>query len=69
MNNHLRISFERLYGGMTTDYFAFFCPKCNQELTGVVIEEEFALYKGKARCDKCDQTYEFKLAKWHGKAL
>ena len=35
MNDHHRISFNRLYGGMTTDYFAFFCPNCKVELTGL----------------------------------
>ncbi len=66
MSNNPRISYNRLYGGMTTDYFAFFCPSCDKELTGVIIEEEFARYIGRTRCDNCNEIFEFKLAKWHG---
>ena len=65
MCNHRRISFNRLYGRMTTDYFTFFCPKCNVELTGVAIDEEPARYSGKTKCHQCNETFEFKMAKWH----
>jgi len=44
MSNHRQFSFNRLYGGMTTDYFGFFCPNCHVELAGVAIEEETARY-------------------------
>jgi len=66
MCDHRRISFDRLYGGMTTDYFAFFCPNCSQELTGLIINEEFSVYVGRTRCHRCNETFEFKIAKWQG---
>jgi hypothetical protein len=32
MAEHFPINFDKLYGGMTPEYFAFFCPKCHREM-------------------------------------
>lgn len=70
MANHNRIDFNRLYGGMTTDYFAFFCPKCKHEIIhGFFIDDTKSspsIFYAKARCKECDQTYEFKLQRGIG---
>lgn len=69
MAEHSPISFNKLYGAMTTEYFAFFCPKCHREIQGLFIDENktsMAAYHAKVRCDQCKQTYEFNLSKGMG---
>ena len=65
MPNHHPISFDRLYGGMTTDYFAFFCPECHHEIiNGLYIDEKKSsptIYYATVRCKECNKNYEFKL--------
>jgi len=68
MPKHYPISFERLYGGMTTDYFGFFCPKCHKEIQGIYLVDEGAtpIYYAQIRCHECGDMYDFKLSKWIG---
>jgi transcription elongation factor Elf1 len=59
------INKERLYGGMTTDYFAFFCPKCEKEITGI----EFLKMDGvipvfSVKCQNCGFKTNFKMNVW-----
>ena len=55
---------SKLHGSMTTDYFEFFCPKCQGQLLGMqIIEEEMTGYFCKAMCRPCDETFNFKLAR------
>ena len=62
----MEINKSELYGGMTTDYFAFFCPKCGSEINnGVVIEDGPAIYRGMAECPNCEEKFKFKLLKNH----
>jgi len=65
MAEHFPINFDKLYGGMTTEYFAFFCPKCHREIKDLFIDENktMAVYNAKVKCGPCDITYGFKLVK------
>ena len=48
---------------MTTDYFAFICPSCQVELTGVTVTAELARYQARANCHKCGELFQFKMGK------
>jgi hypothetical protein len=65
MAEHFPINFDKLYGGMTTEYFAFFCPKCHREIKDLFIDENktMAVYNAKVKCSSCGITYGFKLVK------
>ena len=65
MAEHFPINFDKLYGGMTTEYFAFFCPKCHREIKDLFIDENktMAVYNAKVKCGPCGVTYGFKLVK------
>jgi hypothetical protein len=57
-------------GGMTTDYFGFFCERCKEridplEFLGLV--QHTPRFKG--TCPVCKDTYEFKIQVMKGRHL
>jgi hypothetical protein len=59
-----------IVGGMTTDYFAFFCEKCKVsidplEFLGLVRHTPW--FRG--TCPICNETFEFKIQVLKGRDL
>ncbi len=51
-----------LIGGMTTDYFEFWCEECGQPVIHLEFAGEDTVgVRLKARCEKCKRDYEFKI--------
>lgn len=51
-----------LIGGITTDYFEFWCKECGQPVIHLEFAGEDIVGVGlKAKCEKCERDYEFKI--------
>jgi DNA-directed RNA polymerase subunit RPC12/RpoP len=55
-------SVHSLVGGMTTDYFDFWCQKCDEQIDRLVFHSEDSVgVKLEAKCKKCNETMIFKV--------
>jgi hypothetical protein len=53
---------HNLIGGMTTDYFEFWCEDCVERINGLkYYGEDTVGVKLKAICKKCNREYIFKI--------
>jgi len=58
----MAIDEKRLHGVMTTDYFAFICPKCKKEISNIVfIGYDPSITTFIAQCQSCKSKYDFKM--------
>lgn len=61
---------DRLYGKMTTDYFAFFCGKCKARIPHItMLSHSGYVREFSAHCDRCDEESLFKLEVFERQAL
>ena len=51
-----------LIGGLTTDYFEFWCKDCGQHIRSLGFAgEDVVGVRLKAKCEKCEREFEFKI--------
>ena len=58
-------SVHSLVGGMTTDYFEFFCESCGVRIDHIEQKTEHPLVSWyEAKCPQCNTAYSFKMNIW-----
>lgn len=56
------LNVHSVIGGMTTDYFDFWCKECGSHINRLSFaNEDIVGVRLKATCDKCHRDFEFKI--------